>query len=133
MTDYSRVKEALAELSTPEKISLRHFGRVDNTVRANYEMLRQGKMAQSKTAMARILNHVMTPEENLEDQIPRDQKVDGSKLPEDFDKHVAPYLGPMGWVIETDTEGWRLTGIMLKKKPLSEVVQRPQSDNHARR
>jgi hypothetical protein len=37
---------------------------------------------------------------------------------------MAPFLGPSGWVLETESDGWRLTGCILKKKQVSEVVQK---------
>ena len=43
-------------------------------------------------------------------------QIDGSKLPADFQNVVAPYLGPSGWVLETEQGGWRITGCILKKQ-----------------
>ena len=127
MDDYQQVRHSLAQLVEEENISFRHFGRIDRSMETNYEMLRQGKMVGSKTVLARILNRIFASNEEVKPEgvEPRVQKLDGSKLPADYLKHVAPYLGPMGWVFETDEDGWRMTGCLLKKKNLNEVVQKP--------
>ena len=51
--DYIAVSDALAELAGTEAPSFRHFGRLDLTLQTNYEMLRTGRMPQSKTLLAR--------------------------------------------------------------------------------
>ncbi len=60
----------------------------------------------------------------LDDETLRKQKLDGSKLPENYEVSIAPYFGPMGWVMETHEDGWRITGCIIKKKALTEVVQK---------
>jgi hypothetical protein len=127
MDDYEQIRNSLSKLVDEKNISFRHFGRIDRSLETNYEMLRQGKMVGSNTVLARTLNRIFTSGEEIkpEGAEPRVQKLDGSKLPEDYLKCVAPYLGPMGWVFETDDEGWRVTGCLLKKKNLNEVVQKP--------
>jgi hypothetical protein len=113
--DYRRVTEALTELAGETPPSFRHFGRMDQAIRANYEMMRTGKMAQSKTMLAQILNRAYTDEKATTD-VDRVQKIDGSKMPEDFEGKVAPYFGPTGLVIQTVDDGWLITGCVLKKE-----------------
>lgn len=129
-TDYVQVKQALEKIVDPSKISFRQFGRIDKSMETNYEMLRKGRMGVSKTMLARVVNRILTPAEDpdvIPDGLPpRKQKLDGSKLPADYDKFVAPYFGPMGWVFETTPKGWRLTGCMLKKNA-NELVRKPDS------
>ena len=60
----------------------------------------------------------------MDEDLVRQQKLDGSKLPGDYEKSIAPYFGPMGWVMETDKNGWRITGCVTKKKGMTEVVQK---------
>ena len=43
----------------------------------------------------------------------RTQKLDGSKLP-DYDV-VRRYLGPAGVTTTTESDGWVITGFVLKK------------------
>ncbi|MFN9249264.1 MAG: hypothetical protein ACK6DS_19570 [Planctomycetota bacterium] len=121
--DYQLVAESLNKMIVPERLSAREFGRVDRMLETNYEMLRQGKMAQSQTALARILNRVFKTKDVPENQ--RKQKIDGSTLPADYSTAVAPYLGPSGWVCETTDDGWLFSGCVLKKKGLAELVKKP--------
>ncbi len=124
--DHVRINEALAELTTPELVSWKSFGRLDQSLKANYELMRKNKMAQANTVLARVLNHFFKPDEMAENGgKPRVQQVDGTKLPADFDKAVGPYLGPIGWAMETTPEGWRFSGVMLKKNNVSELVRKP--------
>ena len=125
--DYLRIRKSLDKLVQPEKVSFRQFARIDKAIQVNYEMMRQGKMGASKTVLAQLLNRAMTPPDADPDEV-RQQQFDASKLPANFDKEVAKYFGPSGWVIETENDGWRLTGCILKKKPLSEVVRKMEQE-----
>jgi hypothetical protein len=117
--DYQRVATALDSLIPSDQPSMRQFGRLSVALRANYEMMRQGKMVESNTLLARVLNRILTPED-AEGDTPREQVIDGSKMPEDFDTHVAKYLGPAGTVMQTLDDGWLITGVLLKAEPESE-------------
>ena len=118
--DFVRVTDALKQLSKEERVSFRQFSRIDRVLRTNYEMIRQGKMGASQTVLARLLNQAFTPP-NANNVEPRDQKIDGSKLPEDYEV-VARYMGPSGWVMETTKDGWLATGCVLKKKSPRETI-----------
>lgn len=131
--DYIEVKEAIAKLTDDSKVCWRHFGRLDKTLEANYEMLRRGEMGQSQTVLARIINQIFTAQaaeaatqegRKLDPQEVRKQKLDGQKLPANYAKSIGPFLGPMGWVMENEKDGWRITGCVLKKKAMTEVVQK---------
>ncbi|MGI9517419.1 MAG: hypothetical protein ACR2NP_10250, partial [Pirellulaceae bacterium] len=119
-----------------EAPSFRHFGRLDLTLRTNYEMLRTGHMPESKTLLAQILNRAYTPEDAEKDFV-REQHVDGSRMPADYEEHIAKYLGPTGMVVHTLENGWLITGCVLKKpgsvSELStgteaEEVEQPETD-----
>jgi hypothetical protein len=45
----------------------------------------------------------------------RKQRLDGAKLPENFQEKIAPFLGATGWVTEIEEHGWRITGCLIKK------------------
>ena len=127
--DYIHVRQALGKLVEEKDVSFRQFGRVDRVLETNYEMLRQGKMATSKTLLARIVNQIVMSAQEPEQESgppPRTQKLDGSKLTADYANLVAPYFGPTGWTLETQPDGWRITGCMLKKNN-GELVRRPES------
>ena len=131
--DYVQVEEALEKLTVEENVNWRQFGRMDRTLETNYEMLRRGEMGKSQTILARVINRIfannaskktVVQSESLDEDAIRKQKLDGSRLPKDYAKSIAPYLGPMGWVMETEENGWRITGCVLKKKGMTEVVQK---------
>ena len=84
-------------------------------------------MGASQTVLARILNQAFTPP-NANKDTPRDQKIDGSKLPEDFEA-VAKYLGPSGWVMESVEEGWLATGCVLKKQNRETIANKAEQPN----
>ncbi len=130
--DYIQIKEAIEKLTKEGDICWRQFGRMDRTLEANYEMLRRGEMGRSQTVLARVINQVFAKQaadkaaaegKKVAEELVRQQKLDGSKLPADYEKSIAPYFGPMGWVMESNEEGWRITGCITKKKGMTEVVQ----------
>ncbi len=126
--DYQRVRNALDELAGDAPPNFRHFGRMDLELRTNYEMMRTGRMAQSKTLLAQLLNRSMKDEDAAEDAV-REQKFDGSKMPEDFEGKVARYLGPTGLVLHNLEEGWLITGCVLEKSgsDVTSVESEPSS------
>ncbi len=112
--DYQRIEAALVELAGDAAPSFRQFGRMDLSIRPNYEMMRTGRMGQSKTLLAQLINRAYDDENTDPDTI-RKQEIDGSKMPEDFDGKVAKYFGPTGLVLHTTNEGWLITGCVLAK------------------
>ena len=112
--DYQRIAKSLEKITDGTRISFRQFSRLDRVVRPNYELMRTGKMAASGTILARLINHLS--EANKDDPAKRNRKIDASKLPPDFELHVAPYLGPSGWVMESTDDGWLFTGVVLDRK-----------------
>ncbi len=108
--DYKQVYSSLAKLTNEKNISFRQFARLDKSYRASYELLREGNLVWSD------LNWLLNGfDRNPESHLPNKMKFDGSALPEDYSKHAAPFLGPSGWVMETEQDGWRVTGCVLKK------------------
>ena len=126
--DFKLVNQMLEKLADPKRVSAREFGRIDRMVEANYEMMRQGKMASSQTSLARILNQMFKTKE--EPSAVRQQKIDGTKLPENYAEEVAPYLGPSGWISESLEDGWLFSGCILKKKGPDELVKNPEIMHH---
>lgn len=131
--DYIEVETAIDKLTDGSAVCWRQFGRMDLALEANYEMVRRGEMASSQTVLARVVNQVFKKQaeekaaaegKELAAEAVRKQKLDGTKLPENYEVSIAPYFGPMGWVMETHENGWRITGCIIKKKALTEVVQK---------
>lgn len=92
--------------------SVRFFSRTDEEYRPTYELLRQGKMPQAETLLAKILNRMLSDDD--EEDIPREQLLDASKLP-DFEM-VRRYFGPAGLNIRSEENGWLITGFSLNKE-----------------
>jgi hypothetical protein len=93
-----------------DKQCARVFSRTDERVRPTYELIRQGKMPEAETVLARLLNVLFgTGEEG----VLREQKIEGDKLP-DFEV-VRRSLGPSGTVGVNEPNGWFIKGMILTK------------------
>ena len=101
--DYREVDRALSQL-LPGETAARFFMRTDEAYRPVYELLRQGKMPESETLLGRILNRLLTPPDDEEEGILREQKIDGRQLP-DFEM-VRRYFSPAGTTIRSHENGW---------------------------
>src|SRR5205814_1833271 len=108
--DYKRVRKVLVELGSKND-SFRFFSRTDESYRATYELLKQGKLPEAETMLARLLNAILGPKE--EGAI-RQQEIDGTKLP-NFEL-VKKYLGPAGLFAQSEDNGWWLVGCLIKKQ-----------------
>ena len=124
-SDFIRVKSTLAKLTDDTKVAWRQFGRLDLGLETNYEMMRRGEMASSQTMLARGINQIFSKQaaekarlqgKEFDADAVRKQELDGAKLPADFSKSIAPYLGPTGSVVEVLDDGWRITGVILNRK-----------------
>lgn len=104
--DFARVKTTIGALA-PESLTLRGFSRTDQEYRPTFELLRKGMMPKSETLLGRVLNEFLAED----DDEPRKQKVDASKLPP-FDE-VEQYFGPAGLIISPEKDGWFIVGAML--------------------
>jgi hypothetical protein len=110
--DYNRMEEMLRKLSDPANVASLRFGRIDRILQVNYAMLQRGELANSKSIIGRVVNQLLA--ENVEGGSPK-MKLDIKKLPADY-KEIAKFLGTIGWVLENETSGWRVTGCVLKKE-----------------
>ncbi|MBX7167678.1 MAG: hypothetical protein K1X74_15210 [Pirellulales bacterium] len=98
------------------------FSRTDEEMRANYELLKAGKMPESETGMGRILNALLAPDAEP-NAPPREAEIDASKLP-DY-QVVRRYLGPSGAFVKSVDDGWFIVGMLLRKEPSSESPAEP--------
>jgi len=94
------------------QISLRFFSRTDEGYRPTYELIRQGRMPEAESIFGKLLNRLLV--EDDEEDILREQVIDGSKLPE-FEM-VRRYFGPVGATIRSEDTGWFVTGFSLNKE-----------------
>jgi hypothetical protein len=108
--EYARVQTAITRLGAGQD-ALRSFTRTDESYRGTYDLIRQGKLPQAETILARVLNNVLGSGKKTD---VRQQEIDGSKLPP-FEQ-VQKYLGPAGAYLHTEENGWILVGCLLKKE-----------------
>ena len=108
--DYRLVNTTLASFAPPEHCA-ESFSRSDEEYRPTYELIKAGKMPESETMLARILNALAGP--TKKGQV-RKQQIDGSQMP-DF-QIVRRYLGPAGLEVTTEANGWFVKGFMLPKQ-----------------
>ena len=115
--DYQIVQAALAKMGA-ESDAVRTFSRTDEEFRSTYELLRQGKMPEGKSMMAKMLNMIL---DDGDDETIREQQLDGSKLPE-F-QVVRRYLGPAGNYVRSLEDGWLASGCILSSEQLQVVLK----------
>ncbi|MBN1394684.1 MAG: hypothetical protein JW959_06645 [Pirellulales bacterium] len=108
--DYQLVAAEIDKFKPDEKC-FRFFSRTDEEYRSTYELIRQNKMPESETMLARMLNVLFGEGKK---GTPRAQKIDGSQLP-DY-QVVRRYLGPAGMQITSEKDGWFLKGFTLSKE-----------------
>ncbi len=108
--DYQLVTAEIDKFEPKEKC-FRFFSRTDEEYRPTYELIRQNKMPQGETMLARMLNVLFGEGKK---GAPRAQKIDGSQLPEY--QVVRRYLGPAGMQITSEKDGWFLKGFTLSKE-----------------
>ena len=107
--DYQRVQAEVARLAQPQQFG-QTFTRTDEAYRGVYELLRTGKMPEAESMVGKLLNALMG---EGKEGVLRTQRIDGSKLPE-FEQ-VRRYLGPASSTLTTESDGWFVTGFLLKK------------------
>jgi hypothetical protein len=112
-SDYQAVQEALKELGANENenVSFQHFVRNDVANEPNYEMFRQGKMSKNESLLAYALNWLLAPDD---EGIEREQRYDGSKLPEYSE--IRGYFRPAGLFVTTEQNGWLVSGCLLGRE-----------------
>jgi len=115
--DYAKVHAALSTLTDPNKIGIREFGRLDLLLKPSYEQFRRGEYE-----FLRWFQDRSNEQENevfgnrpVKPAKKRKPVFDGSKLPKDYDTMIGDFLGMFGWALETEDDGWMITGFLLKK------------------
>ncbi len=103
--------QAEIEKFEPKEKCFRFFSRTDEEYRPTYELIRQNKMPQGETMLARMLNVLFGEGKQ---GTTRPQKIDGSELPEY--QVVRRYLGPAGMQVTSEEDGWFLKGFTLSKE-----------------
>jgi hypothetical protein len=121
MSDYKKMNTVLKELHPAPSI-LWGFGRSGESIRPAFEMLKSGSMPKSKSVTGQLLNSLLG---DGEPGSVRDQKIDGSTLP-DF-KLIEKYFGTTGFVMNNLDDGWFLGGITLPLEAAGQQIQEVDS------
>jgi hypothetical protein len=107
--DYQRITQEIHRVM-PNPMALRSFGRVEETIRTAYETIKQGSMPKSKSMVGQAINLLL---DDGNDDTVREQKIDGSTLP-DFEE-IRKYLGTVGAGMTSVDDGWYITGLSLPR------------------
>jgi len=105
--DYIAVDAALMKLGAGTECA-RTFARTRRAYEPSYELLKLGKMPESKTIMGGLLNLVF----NADEKNPRKPAINGAKMPPFA--AVEKYLKPAGAYVVSEKDGWFITGCLLK-------------------
>ncbi|TWT99130.1 hypothetical protein Pla108_00630 [Botrimarina colliarenosi] len=105
---------ALADIAPGERC-VWTFTRNDEAFRPTYELVREGKMPSAQTFFGRLLNRMMTTEEEREVGELREQKINGQRLPS-FEL-ARRYFGPSARSVRSEGDGWVVSGVLLSKAP----------------
>lgn len=105
---------ALSDLAPGERAAWA-FARNDESLRPTYELIREGKMPQSETFFGRLLNRMLTSDDEREVDALRKQRIDGTRLPS-FEL-ARRYFGPSARSVRSEDDGWVVTGVVLSKSP----------------
>ena len=112
-SDFIKMKDMISKYVDLTKVRATRFGRIDKVLELNYDMIKKGELANSKSLLGKVANAMLTEEGEAGE--PAKIQVDTSKLPDDYQTSIAKYLGTMGWMTENEVGGWRVTGCVLKK------------------
>jgi hypothetical protein len=111
--DYKQLEEVMNKVAPGER-SAYVFGRSDEEFRPTFDLIREGKMPQSKSMLGKLLNNILTTEDEKKLGVPRRQRINGSNLPE-FEA-VRRYFGPHAAVVRSEKDGWFVTSVLLNKE-----------------
>jgi hypothetical protein len=104
--DFNRVDQALVRLGSAND-SFRFFTRTEKAYRATYDLVKENKLPEAETLVARLVNGMASAKDG------REPAIDGSKLPPFA--AVSKYLGPGGFYVQTEDDGWFIVGCLLAK------------------
>lgn len=107
--EYVRARKAIEQLANGRPGCSWQVLRSDLSYRVQYELFREGKLPQSQSMMATIMERLTQPKKELRGK--EKQQIDGAKLPP-FDQ-IRGYLQPGGMMIESTDDGWVYTGFLL--------------------
>ncbi|MDZ4779295.1 MAG: hypothetical protein SGJ19_03480 [Planctomycetia bacterium] len=106
--EYQETMRQLNELA-PGAGCARVFTRTREARRVGYELFKEGKLRQSDTLFARMINVILGEKPSAA----QPQRVEAAELPE-F-KAIAHYFGPSGTSFQSEEQGFFAVGMLLKQ------------------
>jgi len=95
--------------------ALSSFSRTEKSIRPAYELLRAGRLSESKSLAGTLLRRLLEGDAQTggkpQQAAQQKQKVDGSSLPE-FEQ-IRHYFGVNGTSMQSTPDGWYLVGVSL--------------------
>jgi hypothetical protein len=92
----------------------------EKAFRVQYELFRAGKIRQSKSMLASLLDRLLQNDEEMQD---KEQKISGKELPEFA--AISKYLQPGGMVSRTTPNGWEFGSLLLSEVGHMDVLSTP--------
>ncbi|MCA9126717.1 MAG: hypothetical protein KDB22_06520 [Planctomycetales bacterium] len=110
--DFIRATSAIADTFGKQDASAWRVVRTDLALRVQYELFREGKIRQSQSMIASILDKVLQSDSEIE--VP-EQQVNGAALPP-F-QTVAGFLQPSAMLSRSTDNGWEFGSLLLSGPP----------------
>lgn len=118
--DYQRITAAIAEHFGEEEGSAWKIVRNNLAYRVQYELFREGKLQQSQSMLASILDRLLQSDSEMRG---KDQKVSGKNLPPFA--QIAHFLQPSGMMVRTTDRGWQFGNLLLSSARPAPPKARP--------
>ncbi|GAB5404142.1 MAG: hypothetical protein Aurels2KO_23730 [Aureliella sp.] len=109
--DYGRATKAIAATFGEEAACAWNVVRTKQAYRVQYELFRDGKLNESQSMLASILDKLLANETEIRG---KSQKVSGKSLPP-FEK-IAPFLQPSALLVRSLDNGWEFGSVMLTRE-----------------
>jgi hypothetical protein len=110
--ELKKLNEALDKLGGGKE-SVRSFARLERTLEQPWELIRVNKFPQAESLLGSLVTRMQGFDPDDPKSKERKQEIDGKNLP-GFDFAKA-FLGPSGVFIQTEDEGWLVSGVVLTK------------------
>ncbi|MCA9134925.1 MAG: hypothetical protein KDA45_17270, partial [Planctomycetales bacterium] len=124
--DYQRVVAAIAARFGGDAGSAWQIVRTSLAYRVQYELFREGKLRQSQSMLASVLDRLLQNETEMRVQ---EQRISGAKLPP-FEA-IAHYLQPSGLMVRTTDSGWDFGSLLLAADALADYPNGPSLSKQA--
>jgi hypothetical protein len=108
--DFQHIVAALTEQFGDQNGCAWRINRSELAYRPQYELFRQGKLQESESMLANLLEHVLRNKSEIQQKKPA---VDGSKLPP-FEA-ISKYLHPSGVTVKETDKGWSFGALLLSR------------------